>query len=139
MLSLLKPGGMVVLEDIDNVSWLCQPAHPSWTALLDAFHAAFHAAGGDGFVGRRLPGFLAAAGVKDIDVRVSVATPPVGDYRRTHLVSLIESVRDKVIAKGILSETALNEHCEALRRHLADPATTVIDKLLVQAWGRKAG
>jgi len=61
----------------------------------------------------------------------------LGDYRRTHLVSLIDSVRDKIIAKGLLNETELIDHREALVHHLSDPATTVIDKLLVQCWGQK--
>jgi hypothetical protein len=51
MLSLLKPSGTIALEDVDNVSWLCQPAHPSWDALINAFHTVFHAGGGDGFRG----------------------------------------------------------------------------------------
>lgn len=46
MLALTAPGGAVALEDIDNVSWLCYPEHPSWTALLDAFHTAFQAGAG---------------------------------------------------------------------------------------------
>jgi|SRR5665213_215187 len=138
MLSLLRPGGTVVLEDVDNVSWLCQPAHPSWDILLNAFHTAFHAGGGDGFVGRRLPVLLRAAGVQNIQIKVTVETPILGDYRRTHLISLIDSVRDKIIARGLLKETELNEHREALTRHLNDPATTVIDKLLVQCWGQKS-
>jgi hypothetical protein len=137
MLSLLRPGGTVILEDVDNVSWLCQPAHPSWEVLLNAFHTVFHAGGGDGFIGRRLPVLLRAAGVQNIQTKVTVETPPLGDYRRTHLVSLIDSVRDKIIAKGLLNEPQLNEHREALMRHLSDPATTVIDKLLVQCWGQK--
>ena len=69
--------------------------------------------------------------------KVTVETPPLGDYRRTHLISLIDSVRDKIIAKGILEEAELNKHREALAQHLKDPATTVIDKLLVQCWGQK--
>jgi SAM-dependent methyltransferase len=137
MLSLLRPGGTVILEDVDNVSWLCQPAHPSWEVLLNAFHTVFHAGGGDGFIGRRLPVLLRAAGVQNIQTKVAVETPPLGDYRRTHLVSLIDSIRDKIIAKGLLNEAQLNEHREALMRHLSDPATTVIDKLLVQCWGQK--
>ncbi len=137
MLSLLRPGGTVALEDVDNVSWLCQPAHPSWDILLNAFHTVFHAGGGDGFVGRRLPTLLRAAGVQDIHIKVTVETPPLGDYRRTHLISLIDSVRDKIIAEGILSEAKLNEHREALAQHISDPATTVVDKLLVQCWGQK--
>lgn len=137
MLSLLRPGGTIVLEDVDNVSWLCQPAHPSWTVLLDAFHTIFHVGGGDGFVGRRLPGFLKSAGIEDVQVNITVESPPQGDYRRTHLISLIDSVHDKIVAKGILDEPSLNKYREALQQHLADPTTTVIDKLFVQAWGRK--
>ena len=137
MLSLLRPGGTAALEDVDNVSWLCQPAHPSWDILLNAFHTVFHAGGGDGFIGRRLPVLLRAAGVQNIQTKVTVEAPPLGDYRRTHLVSLIDSVRDKIIAKGLLNETELIDHREALVHHLSDPATTVIDKLLVQCWGQK--
>jgi hypothetical protein len=119
------------------VSWLCQPAHPSWEILLNAFHTVFHAGGGDGFIGRKLAVLLHAAGVKNIQIKVTVETPMLGDYRRTHLVSLIDSVREKVIAAGLLNEAELKEHREALVRHLNDPATTVIDKLLVQSWGQK--
>jgi SAM-dependent methyltransferase len=137
MLSLLRSGGTVALEDVDNVSWLCQPAHPSWDILLNAFHTVFHAGGGDGFIGRRLPVLLHTAGVQNIQTKVTVETPPLGDYRRTHLISLIDSVRDKIIAQGVLDEAELNQHREALVQHLKDPATTVIDKLLVQCWGQK--
>jgi hypothetical protein len=137
MLSLLRPGGTIALEDVDNISWLCQPVHPSWDILLNAFHPVFQAGGGDPFIGRRLPVLLRAAGVQNIQTRVTVATPPPGDYRRTHLISLIDSVRDKIIANGVLDESKLDEHRQALLDHLKDPATTVIDKLLVQCWGQK--
>jgi hypothetical protein len=106
--------------------------------LLDAFHTVFQAGGGDPLIGRRLPVLLCTIGVRNIQTKVTVATPPPGDYRRTHLISLIDSVRDKIIAKGVLDEAKLNEHRQALLHHLEDPATTVIDKLLVQCWGQKS-
>lgn len=109
MLSLLRSGGTIALEDVDNVSWLCQPAHPSWDILLNAFHTVFQTGGGDPFIGRRLPVLLHAA----------------------------DSVRDKIVAKGILDDAKLTDHREALAQHLKDPATIVIDKLLVQCWGQK--
>src|SRR5258708_33964150 len=55
MLSLLRPGGTVALEDVDNVSGLCQPAHPSWDILLTRFHTRFHPGGRYGFVCSALP------------------------------------------------------------------------------------
>ena len=61
-----------------------------------------------------------------------------GDYRRTHLVSLIDSLRDKVIALGLLDEKKLADHRSALMQHLEKPETVVIDKLFVQAWGQKS-
>jgi ubiquinone/menaquinone biosynthesis C-methylase UbiE len=33
MASLAAPGGVVALEDIDNLSWVCEPAHESWTQV----------------------------------------------------------------------------------------------------------
>jgi SAM-dependent methyltransferase len=137
MVSLAAPGGVVALEDIDNVSWVCEPAHESWAALLGVFHDVFRAGGGDPFVGRRLPALLREAGLADMRVQVQAALPEPGEYRRTHLLALIESVRGKAIASGVMDETELDHHRAALLDHLADPATLVIDKLLVQCWGHK--
>ena len=55
------------------------------------------------------------------------------------MLSLIESMSDLVLASGQLKETELHEHIAALSAHLADPETTLIDKLIVQAWGQKPG
>jgi SAM-dependent methyltransferase len=137
MASLLKPGGVMVLEDVDNVSWLCQPAHPSWSVFFDTFHSVFHRGGGDGFIGRRLPELMRRAGMQDIQTKINVETLQVGDYRRTHLVSLIDSIREKVLSAGLLTADSLEQHRKALLDHLSDPTTTVIEKLLIQCWGRK--
>jgi SAM-dependent methyltransferase len=137
MLTLLRPGGTIALEDVDNTSWLCHPMHPSWTALFDAFHATFHKSGGDGFLGRRLPALLRGAGVRDVQTKVHTDVLEIGDYRRTHLLSLVDSIRGKIVEVGVLADSEIERHRQALAAHLADPATTVIEKLLVQSWGTK--
>jgi ubiquinone/menaquinone biosynthesis C-methylase UbiE len=43
MLRVTAPGGTIALEDIDNVSWICEPQHDSWVALISVFHDAFRA------------------------------------------------------------------------------------------------
>jgi hypothetical protein len=52
------------------------------------------------------------------------------------LIALIESTRDLMIGSGRLTEGELRHHMAALVKHLADPATTLIDRLVVQAWGQ---
>jgi ubiquinone/menaquinone biosynthesis C-methylase UbiE len=137
MLALTAPGGTMAIEDIDNVSWLCEPSHESWDTLIDAFHKAFRAGGGDPFIGRRLPALMKELGLVEVGSRVQVELPQPGQYRRTHLISLISSVRQKVLQLGLMDESQLDAHINALQQHLADPNTVVIDKLFVQCWGRK--
>ena len=69
------------------------------------------------------PVLLRAGGVQNIQIRVTVETPQLGNYHPTHLIAIIDSVRDKIIVKGLLKETNLNEHREALARANADIAT----------------
>lgn len=137
MVGLAAPGGVVAVEEIDNISWTCEPEHDSWTALLDVFHRVFRMGGGDPFLGRRLTALLRATDLIDVQTRVTVDLPAPGEYRRTHLLSLVESLRGKVIASGAMAEVELDHHRAALAEHLADPETVVVDKLLVQSWGRK--
>jgi SAM-dependent methyltransferase len=137
MLSLAAPGGSIALEDIDNVSWLCEPGHESWDVLIQVFHKVFRAGGGDPFIGRRLPALMKELGLVDVGSRVQVALPQPGQYRRTHLISLMGSVRAKVLEMGLMDERELDVHTNALLQHLTDPNTVVIDKLFVQCWGRK--
>jgi ubiquinone/menaquinone biosynthesis C-methylase UbiE len=139
MFRLTAPGGWVALEDIDNVSWLCEPGHSSWDALLTAFHAAFRAGGGDPFVGRRLPALLRGTNARQVQARLWAELPQTGQYRRTHLISLVDSIRQRILQMNLVSERELEVHREALLEHLADPKTVVVEKLLMQCWGQKPG
>jgi ubiquinone/menaquinone biosynthesis C-methylase UbiE len=137
MVALARPGGTVALEEVDNASWFCLPNHPSWDILLKTYHSAFLAGGGDAFFGRRLPRLLRSARLEDVRYKVHAAIVDLCGHRRKHLVGLLDSLHDKVISLGLLTERELTEHKKSLARHLDDPDTIVVDKLLVQAWGRK--
>jgi SAM-dependent methyltransferase len=137
MIALVRPGGTLAVEEVDDASWLCHPAHPSWDILVETYHSAFRASGGNVFFGRCLPEMLRAAGLEDVQWKVHVDTVPPGAYRRKHLLSLLDSLQHKVISLGLLTDKLFAAHKEALEVHLDDPDTILIDKLLVQAWGRK--
>jgi SAM-dependent methyltransferase len=139
MLSLLKPGGTIALQEFDSASYVCYPEHPSWNLLLGIWTDTFHATGGNEFVGRSLARLLLLAGAESVQMKAHVEVAQVGEYRRTHLLSLIESMHDRVLDSGRLNKAELRDQMTALSRHLADPGTTLIDKLIVQAWGQKRG
>ena len=68
-------------------------------------------------------------------MKVHVEVAKVGEYRRTHLLSLLQSMEDSVVASGRITKTELKRHMAALSEHLADPETTLIDKLVVSGLG----
>jgi SAM-dependent methyltransferase len=138
LVALVRPGGVVAVQDIDQVPWLCEPPHPAWDALVSTFLLLWRANGLDPLIGHRLPALLRAAGLVDVAVEVHARADPPGAYHRTHLLSLIAALRGEIITRGLFTEQELAGLTSALRRHLDDPATLVTRPLLFQAWGRKA-
>jgi hypothetical protein len=137
MVSRLKPGGLIALQEYDAVSLVCYPEHPSWTILLDAYANAFRSYGGNRATGRTLHSLLRSAGAGSIEMKVHARHLEVGDSQRTVLLTLVELMQERIMALGRFSESEFEEHQKRLFRHLADPDTLVIDRLLIQAWGRK--
>ena len=139
MIRLTRPGGVVALEDIDTAGWLCEPTHPAWSRMADAFLTVCREHGMDVDLGRHLPGLLRSAGLEDVEAEVHVRLKRPGEYGRTLVLSLVNGVRGRVIGRGLLNEVEFAEQTEALQRHLDRPATMVVGPLLFQAWGRKPG
>jgi SAM-dependent methyltransferase len=137
MVALVRPGGVVALQDVDRCSWLCEPPHPAWTTLLTMLNTIWAQDGADPFIGRRLPGLLRGAGLVDVGVDVQVQVHHPGHNYRALLLTFIDNVSEKLTARGLLTQGEITELSESLREHLDDQATTVIFALLVQAWGRK--
>ncbi len=137
MVGRLKPGGIIALQEYDAVSLVCYPEHPSWRILLDAYAEAFRSAGGNRATGRMLHSLLRSAGVRSIEMKVHARNLNLGESQRTVLLTLVELMRERIMALGRFSESEFEEHQRKLLQHLSDPDTVLIDRLLVQAWGRK--
>jgi SAM-dependent methyltransferase len=136
LLALLKQGGTIALQDYDRLSCVCYPAHPSWTVLLAAYADAFRASGGREATGRTLPWLLRSAGAQNVQAKIHAKFVDVDDSRRMHHLGLLDVMGEKILNHGRFDATQFGEHKKALRQHLSDPDTIVIDHLLVQAWGQ---
>jgi len=137
MVALVRPGGLVAVQEVDWLSWTCEPPHPAWDQLISAITAVRRAQGLDVFIGRRLPRMLRAAGLVDIGVKAFAPVWRPGDLYQSLLVVFAEIHKDKIVASGLLAEKELTDLAETLRAHLNNPDTIVVYSLLFQAWGRK--
>lgn len=81
-LRLVRPGGLVVLEDPDLASWRLNPDAPALHRLIELIDQGFRASGGDFNAGRSLPALLRSFGMEP-SVRAHVlALDPGHPYLR---------------------------------------------------------
>jgi SAM-dependent methyltransferase len=138
MAALLRPGGVLAVQDVDWLSWTCEPPHPAWNRLRDALAAMRCGAGLDVHIGRRLPALLTLAGMQDVRVRADVQVLRRGDADHTLLLTFARLHRERLVAGGHLGAVEIDALCAALGEHLARDGTLSICALFFQAWGRKA-
>jgi SAM-dependent methyltransferase len=134
---LVRPGGVVALEEVDWVSWVCHPPHPAWDRLRDALREFRARRGLDVHMGRRLPGLLRGAGLDEMGFRAVCPTYVNGDDNHALLVSFARLHGAQLVADGLVAADELAVLANELEAHLADPATITLYCLLCQAWARR--
>jgi SAM-dependent methyltransferase len=136
--ALVRPGGIVALQELDLVSWICQPPHPAWDRLRDAVCDCRARRGLDVHVGRRLPDLLRGAGLGEVGFRAVCPTciDGTGDIQ-TLLVAFARLHNAELVADGLMAADELASLIAELETHLADPATITFHPLFYQAWARK--
>jgi SAM-dependent methyltransferase len=135
---LVRPGGVVALQEVDWISWACQPPHPAWDRLRDALREFRARRGLDVHMGRRLPGMMRAAGLDEVGFRaVCPAYIDGGGDNHTLLVSFAKLHGAALVADELVTADELASLVDELAAHLADPATITLYALLCQAWARR--
>jgi len=139
MVRVVRPGGWIITQNVDWISWTCEPAHRAWDSLLDALVKTWRRTGMDPFTGRHMPGLLHGAGLADIAIEVYAHTERAGVHNHLLLLRLIDIFRDQIVGGGFLDAPQLTRLTGELEEHLSRPETFTLSPLLFLAWARKPG
>lgn len=129
---LVKPGGVIVLEDPDHSTWTFEPEAPAAERLVELIVAAFAAAGGDFDAGLRGGGLLAGVGITPNVRRTVLALPPEHPYLRLPL-EFAASLRPQLLE--LESEAQLDALLAEADVELANPRRVGRTFTLVQSYG----
>jgi SAM-dependent methyltransferase len=135
MVSLVRPGGMVAVQDVDWITRICEPAHPAWDRVIQVLAELWRRQGMDVRIGRRLPAMLRRAGLVNVRAHASVRLFGRDDPYQTLMVYRAEQCRDALLEHGLITGAELDACLAALSTHLDDPETMVMHATLFQAWG----
>ncbi len=137
----LRPGGTLVVTDIEKRAAFCWPPHRSFARYVDLYSATARARGGDPDIGPRLPSLLARAGCRPVHVHVEqpVGREPEGYERDVKLTAPItlEGIADAAVASGIATRSEVEAIVDDLFRLAADGETVMSTPRMVQAWGSR--
>ena len=135
---LVRPGGIVAMQEPDGSSLNCHPPHPAWDRLKAALLGAFTSVGADLQLGKRLYAIIRQTGLEDVQYRPFVIGVRSGDPMADYLPSTIESLRGTIVARGYLGEHEFSDVIEECRDHLRTPGTSFTMYTVAQVWGRRA-
>jgi SAM-dependent methyltransferase len=136
-----RPGGHVIVEDIDYTGSLVYPASDAHRRYCELYTKTARARGGDPDIGPRLPEILRAAGCEQLQVTLvqPAALDPSGSGGDIKLAIplTMENVAEAAVAEGLADREEIDTLIEELYRLAADPTTLIGFPRIVQAWGRR--
>jgi hypothetical protein len=137
-LMALRPGGAVVVEDIDFAGHFCHPDCPALWRYVELYTRAVRRAGGYPTIGPRLPGLLADVGCERVQVNVVQPAGLDGEVKLVNPVTM-ENIADAVLAAGCVTRGEVDRVVAELYAFARDPRTVMSIARVVQAWGRWPG
>lgn len=131
---LVRPGGTVALQEVDWLSWQCEPPHPAWDTLRSLLLALWNSRGFDPCLGRRLPRLLGDAGLERVEAMAHAGIDSAEVPYQRLIVDFAERFADRLGELGLAGRAQLAGLIAPLRAHLGQPGTVVVRAMTVQAW-----
>src|SRR5215510_14685541 len=129
-----RPGGLVIIEDIDFEGIFCHPFSAAFQRLVEIYTQASRRGGGDPNIGLRLPGLLLDAGFERIQANVVQPAGIDGEVKLIYPVSM-ENIADSVVADGIAGKGEVDRLIADLYELASDKRSFVSHPRVIQAWG----
>lgn len=137
LVSALKPGGRLVIQDYRRETLSLVPTPSDWPAFMAADAGFFRSQGGDVSIGARLPAIFERAGLEVVDTRATIKTGHPGSPVWTWLTTYFMGVMDQLSTFKPFTPAAATrlrrEWIAASRR----PSSILISPAVIDITGRK--
>jgi ubiquinone/menaquinone biosynthesis C-methylase UbiE len=136
MLSAVRAGGFVAVEDLFTGSLRSEPPAPALDRLQEVYSATVRAHGGDPTIGPRLPALFAAAGLERIH-EVTVENPMTTVEEKIFLAELVDNMRETMLSAKAATGSELDEIRAGVEAAARDPERIFHQARIHQVWGRR--
>lgn len=133
---LLKPGGLLIVEDIDFSGHFVFPESRAFNRYHEFYCTAVRKRGGDPNIGLRLPLLLKDGGFANVEMAI---VQPIGIEGEVKLLNPItmENIADSLLEDNLVTREEVADIVQQLYDLAADDKTIAGAPRIVQAWGRR--
>jgi SAM-dependent methyltransferase len=132
----LRPGGRLIVEDIDYRGSFCHPENPSFERYEEIYEESARRNGGDPWIGVRVPSLLVAAGFAHVQPNVVQPAGLEGEVKLLPALTL-ENIRGTALRHRVSTDEEIDRLVEELSAIARDPGTFVGNPRMVQVVGEK--
>jgi SAM-dependent methyltransferase len=136
MRDALRPGGVVILEDIDFSGGFCHPENDGYRRYSALYRAVVERRGGDANLGKRLFELCCAAGFDDVHVRVVHLVHTGHQPERAMALITLQNIVSSVLSESLATESELQADIANLEAFTNDPRSLIGLPRVFQVWGR---
>jgi SAM-dependent methyltransferase len=138
LFQVLKPGGVLLVEDINFAGILYYPDSPAFHRYMDLYTQVVQRRGGDPNIGLRLPILLLDAGFEQVQMNVVQPAGIEGEVKLINPITM-DLIREAVLAEGLASEREIEQVIAELYEFAYNPRTVASIARVVQTWGYRPG
>jgi SAM-dependent methyltransferase len=132
LVSAVRPGGWLLLEDIVQPTATCYPELSGWSKILEAMSTGMRSVGADPCYGIKLHQVLSDEGLASIASEGRVPLMHTGTASIDFVALSVEQAADKLIASGTVTAAEIAAILEAFRT----PGRTLTAATMISSWGR---
>jgi SAM-dependent methyltransferase len=136
MWAAVRPGGVLLVEDVDFDGWCCHPPSEGFDFFVRTYRQVLQRRGGDDAIGRKLYACFLAAGIPRPQVALAQSTWVEGE-EKTLARGTLEATSDAIASEAVASEHEVTAALAALQDFTADPDTLICGPRVFQLWSRQ--
>ncbi|MBT3928289.1 MAG: class I SAM-dependent methyltransferase [Rhodospirillaceae bacterium] len=136
MINAARPGGIIVVEDMDHSAIFCYPACPALEKHLSQYDRMVRSNGADPDIGPKLPALFRQAGLADLHFSHVQPAFMAGEAKQIHQITL-ENVAPAAIAAGLASEAEIDALSSELDGFAQNPETIMSYPRIFQLWAQR--
>ncbi|HTV34260.1 MAG TPA: methyltransferase domain-containing protein [Methylocella sp.] len=132
----LRPGGLVIVEDIDFSGYFTYPESDAFQRYKDLYCTLVRRRGCDPNIGPRLPFLLTDGGFEGVNMTLIQPIGTSGEVKLLNPITL-ENIAGAILRDGLATRQEIDGMVDDLTRFAANPRTVAGVPRIIQAWGRR--